>query len=109
MYGFVDVADYQKVVVTDSSKGIEVAAQNYLGDALEETDESTLITKSITIKTIKDATISGNSYYYITDENDNKYKVSINVSDNLPFLKSGSTIKIGYATQSDITTIVKIY
>ena len=30
MYAFVDVADYQKVVVTDSSLGIENAANNYL-------------------------------------------------------------------------------
>ena len=109
MYGFVDVTDYQKVVVTDSSKGIEVAAQNYLGDVKVETDESTLTTKTITIKSIKDASIGGNSYYYITDENDNKYKVSITVSDELPFLKVGSSIKIGFNTESKITNIVKIY
>lgn len=109
MYGFVDVADYQKVVVTDSAKGIETAAQNYLGDVKVETDESKLTTKTITIKSIKEATISGNSYYYIIDENDNKYKVSINISDELPFLKNGSTIKIGYNTESNITNIVKIY
>ncbi len=109
MYAFIDVADYQKVVVTDSSKGIEVAAKNYLGDAKVETDDNALITKTITIKSIKDVTISGNSYFYITDENDHKYKVSINVSDNLPFLKNGSTIKIGYAVESDITNINKLY
>lgn len=109
MYGFVDVADYQKVVVTDSAKGIEVAAQNYLGDVKVAPDESKLITKTITIKSIKDATISGNSYYYLTDENDNKYKVAISVSDELPFLKSGSTIKIGFNAETNITNIVKIY
>ena len=32
MYAFVDVQDYQRVVVTDSSQGIEQAALNYLGD-----------------------------------------------------------------------------
>ena len=109
MYGFIDVADYQKVVVTDSSKGIEEAAKNYLGDVKVETNENDLITKEITIKTIKEATISGNSYYYITDENDNKYKVSIIVSDNLPFYKAGSNLKIGYVIQSNITEIKKIY
>ena len=109
MYGFVDVADYQKVVVTDSSKGILVAAQNYLGDEKEVTDESNIIIKTITIKSIKDAVINSNTYYYIIDEDDNKYKVSINVSDNLPFLKNGSTIKIGYSIESEITNIIKIY
>ena len=109
MYGFVDVADYQKVVVTDSSKGIEVAAKNYLGDVKIEPNEKELITKTITIKTIKDATIGGNSYYFITDEEDHKYKASISVSDNLPFLKVGSTIKIGFNIESDITNIIKLY
>ena len=109
MYAFIDVADYQKVVVTDSSKGIEEAARNYLGDEKITPDISSLITKTITIKSIKDVTFSGNSYFYITDESGQKYKVSITVSDNLPFLKSGSTIKIGYAADADIINIIKIY
>ena len=109
MYGFVDVTDYQKVVVTDSSKGIEEAAKNYLGDVNENADDSALKTKTITIKFIKEATINGNSYYYITDDNDNKYKVSIAISDNLPFLKVGNTLKIGYLIENDITLISRIY
>ena len=109
MYAFIDVEDYQKVVVTDSSKGIEVAAKNYLGDAKEVTNEDAIISKNITVKSIKDATISGNTYYYITDENDNKYKVSITVSDDLPFIKVNSNIKIGYLVEDKITNIVKIY
>lgn len=109
MYAFIDVADYQKVVVTDSSKGIEEAAKNYLGDVKIEPDVNSIITKTITIKSIKDATISGNTYYYLTDENDQKYKVSITLSDTLPFLKAGSSIKIGYTVESDIITIIKVY
>ena len=34
MYAFVDVADYQKVVVSDASLGIEAAAEKYLGEEL---------------------------------------------------------------------------
>ena len=45
MYGFIDVQDYQKVVVTDASKGIEEAAKNYLGDETIKTDDKELITK----------------------------------------------------------------
>ena len=108
MYGFVDVADYQKVVITDSSKGIEAAAANYLGDAKQGINENSLITKTIVVKTIKDATINGNTYYFITDENNQKYKVSITISDTLPFIKIGSPIKIGYMTDTDIIDIVKI-
>ena len=47
MYGFVDVADYQKVVVTDSSKGIEVAAQNYLSSVDNEISDELLEKKTI--------------------------------------------------------------
>ena len=57
MYGFVDVSDYQKVVVTDSSKGIEQAAKNYLGKDFTEQDDTKLTEKEITIKSIKTATI----------------------------------------------------
>ena len=109
MYGFVDVEDYQKVVITDSSKGIEAAAKNYLGDATITPSEEALTIKTITIKTIKDVTINGNSYFYLTDEDNKRYKVSITTSDNLPFLKVGSNIKIGYIVESDIITINKIY
>lgn len=109
MYGFVAVTDYQKVVVTDSSKGINVAANNYLGDSKIETNEADLIVKTIKIKTIKDATISGNTYYYITDEDDKKYKIPLSLSDNLPFLKQGSEIKIGYTVLDNITTVKKVY
>ena len=42
MYGFIDVTDYQKVVVTDSSKGIEVAANNYLNNVSFEIDKTLL-------------------------------------------------------------------
>ena len=109
MYAFIDVADYQKVVVTDASKGIEAAAKNYLGDAKIEPRENDLISKTITIKSIKDVSINGNTFFYIVDNDNKKYKVSINVSDELPFIKVGSTIKIGYSVESEITNIIKIY
>ena len=39
MYGFIDVKDYQKVVVTDSSKGILAAKENYLQTLNRDIDE----------------------------------------------------------------------
>ena len=74
-----------------------------------DTDVSALTTKTITVKSIKEATISGNTYYYITDEDNQKYKVSITLSDNLPFIKAGSTLKIGYDKETDVINIVKLY
>lgn len=109
MYGFVDVSDYQKVVVTDSSKGIEQAAKNYLGKDFTEEDDTKLTEKEITIKSIKTATIDGNTYYYLIDKENNKYKVSIKVSDKLPYLKADQSIKIGYSQETEITIIKKIF
>lgn len=110
MYGFVDVEDYQKVVVTDSSKGIEKAKENYLNDIGDDTKSSSELKKQeITIKTIKDVNIDGNTYYYITDINDKKYKVSIKVNkDLLPFIKENDVLKIEYSKDSDVINIESI-
>lgn len=108
MYSFVDVADYQKVVVTDASKGIEAAAKNYLGDVELSSDE-TNNTKEIIISSIKSAIIDGNSYYYITDMEGKKYRVSIKVDKkNIPFLNQGDRITIGYSKEDDITEITEL-
>ena len=109
MYGFIDVEDYQKVVVTDASKGIEVAANNYLNNVDLKDDENLLTEKSIQIKYIKEAIIDGNTYYYLTDTNNNKYYVSINVNKKLlPFLKVNDTINIKISKESDVTEIIDI-
>ncbi len=108
MYGFVDVKDYQKVVVTDASKGIEVAAKNYLGDD-KIIDDKKSITKEITIDNISSVIIDGNTYYYIMDKEGKKYRVSIKVnSDKLPFIKKDDKIKIEYKLEKDVTEITKI-
>ena len=107
MYAFVDVVDYQKVVVTDASKGIEVAANNYLGDAEVNIDNK--IEKEITIAFLTSAIIDGNSYYYITDTNSQKYKISIKTNkDKIPFLKTGQKVTIEYALEKDVIEILGI-
>ena len=109
MYAFVDVVDYQKVVVTDSTLGIETAAENYLNNANLAIDNNTNITKSITIKDIINVVIDGNTYYYILDTNGQKYKTSIKVNQNLlPFLTSGNVVEVSYLKEQDITEIIKI-
>ena len=109
MYGFVDVQDYQKVVVTDASKGIIVAKDNYLKSIKQEVKDDELVKKEITVKSITTANINGYTYYYITDEN-NKYKISITLSDLLPFTKVGDKLKIGYyESNSSIIEVEKLY
>jgi len=105
MYAFVDVTDYQKVVVTDASLGIQNAAYNYLNN-------NGIVTKgdkiTITVTEIIDVIIDGNTYYYIVDENNNKYRVSIKVnSSKLPFVKVGDELKISYNDKKirEITSI----
>lgn len=109
MYAFVDVVDYQKVAVTESSKGIEKAAQNYLENVKYELDDEKLVQKEIQIKSIKTASIDGNTYYYIVDKEDKKYKVSIKIEENiLPFLKEKDKLTIGYEKEEEVIEIIKI-
>ena len=109
MYAFIDVNDYQKVVVTDSSKGIEAAANNYLNNVSFSTSDSNLSEKTITIQSITSATIEGNTYYYITDTTNKKYYVSINIDKKrLPFIKAGDTLNIKVYNESDVTEIISI-
>jgi hypothetical protein len=106
MYAFVDVTDYQKVTVSDASKGIEAAAKDYLKQDFELDLEE--IEKEITISKITNVSIDGNTYFYITDTDNKKYKVSIKISDNLAFIKVNDKLKICYIEEKDITDITRI-
>lgn len=109
MYALVDVADYQKVVVTEASEGIEKAVENYLGDDNINIDLNKLLNKNITISSIKEVTIDGNTYYYIIDSEGKKYSVSIkNNPKLLPFLNIGDNINVYYLNEAEVTEIDKI-
>ena len=103
MYGFVDVQDYQKVSVTDASLGIYKARDNYLKlIGTKNTDKY----EEITIKSIFSVIIDGNTYYYIIDTEDNKYRVSIKVNEEvLPFVKTGDKISVDYTSSTDVKEI----
>lgn len=108
MYAFVDVLDYQKVTVEDSSLGIDKVASIFLGeDYISNSKEN--ITTEIKISNINMAVIDGISYYYIIDTNNKKYKASIKINkDLLPFIKENDIVKITYKEQTEITDILKI-
>lgn len=109
MYAFVDVVDYQKVVVTDSSKGIEVAAKNYLSSADFKTNSDSLITEDIVISSITSATIDGTTYYYITSTDNRKFRLSVKLDElRVPFLNSGNTINISYNSNKDVIEVLKL-
>ncbi len=107
MYAFIDVADYQKVVVSDASLGIEAAAKKYLGENAT-IDTNNLKEATITIKNITSAVIDGNTNYYITDTDDNLYYCKISIEKNiLPFLKKDDVIKISYS-EGEVSQIVTV-
>lgn len=107
MYGFVDVEDYQKVVVTDSSKGIVKASEAYLND-IGESSDGVKLEKSIVVNNLVSANIDGNTYYYFTDQDNQKYKISIKVDkNNLPFIQNGDAVKIKYTKETNVISIVE--
>lgn len=109
MYAFVDVQNYQKVSVTDSSKGIVEASRNYINNVGIATDSSNLREKVIKISYIKEANIEGNTYYYIKDIDNQKYRVSIKVNEGiLPFLEKNDKISIGYSVEDEIVEIITL-
>ena len=109
MYAFVDVADYQKVVVTNASEGIEKAAQNYIGEDEVVIDEESMTYQTITVQSIVESSIAGDSYYYIEDSEQQRYRIKITVDEmNIPFIKAGDTLNIGYLTKEDVTEILEL-
>lgn len=111
MYAFVDVEDYQKVEITDSSEGIEKAAQNYINKVtFNSTGKSESdIEKEITIQSITNSVIDGTSYYYFVDENNQRYRASIHIGENLlPFLMNKDRVKVTFEKEADVINIKKI-
>lgn len=107
MYAFVDVVDYQKVVVSEASLGIDAAATKYLKE-VGFNDSSDVLEEEIEIKSIKDVIIDGNTYYYIKDKNDNTYSVNINVNKELlPFIEINDKVYVKYY-KNNLNNIVKI-
>ena len=108
MYAFVDVEDYQKVVVSDAALGIEAAAEAYLNEVANEYDSNNLQERTITISDITTAVIEGNTNYYLIDSENNHYVASIKDGRNiLPFLNVGDEVVITYSegTIGQIATI----
>lgn len=107
MYALIDVEDYQKVVVSDVNLGVEALVKKYLNENAT-VDTNNLKEKDITIKTITNAVIDGNTTYYITDTLDNYYMANISIAKTiLPFLKKDDIITINYS-EDKVSTITAI-
>ncbi len=109
MYGFIDVEDYQKVVVTDVLEGIEKAARNYLGDSEINIAQENLVIEDIEIQSITSAVIDGVTKYFITDVNGNRYKASIKINeDKLPYATKGTILNVSYRKGEGVIEIIKV-
>ena len=107
-YALVDVADYQRVMVTDSNDGIEEAINNYrkmMGNETVVTGDNE--TEGLIVN-IKEVVIDGQSYFYfMLNESDKIYKANINISDYLPFIVVNDNVKIKYNNELFVTDINK--
>ena len=111
MYAFVDVQDYQKVTTSDSSLGIEAAANAYMQMmGTVSYDESQVITRSFKIVAIQPVTIDGNTYYYLLSDTNEKFNVlaSVNLAVT-PFLKVNDEISCSYyVSKTGVNNIITI-
>lgn len=109
MYAFIDVQDYQKVSVSESSKGIEYASKMYLENVKYSPDESKVQNREIVVRSLNQVLIDGNTTYFLVDNDNQKYKVSIKIDEKiLPFIKVGDKLKISYLLEEEVIEIIKI-
>lgn len=113
MYAFVDVENYQKVSVTDSSYGIKYAADEYLkmlnGNVPDKPDDQPkeMHTSTITIATINNILVDGNTIYYVLSADNEKYEIPATVDLSIvPFVKEGDVISVTYYTADNGLNIV---
>lgn len=108
MYGFVDVQNYQKVVVTDANEGILKARDNYLKNSGANVSNDK-IEETIKIKSISPCYIDGNTYYYIESDKNKRYRVSIKVDEyRLPFIKVGEQITVVHNDSDSVMEIIEL-
>lgn len=87
-YAFVSYKNYQRVGVGTS---VSEAIRNYTGRNVIIADDATKIT--INVVQIESAVIDGYTNYFILDNNGSIYHCTIEVSEKLPFISSGSQIE----------------
>ena len=110
MYAFVDVQDYQKVTVTESSKGIEAAAREYLREYanLDMIDLTKEETKTIVVQSLNYLVIDGTTYAYFEDEVGDWYRASVKVSDGFAFIQNGDQITINFVSVHNINEVTQL-
>jgi len=88
-YAFVSYKNYQQVGVGTT---VEEALKNYSGKNI--VDESQRKETKIIVNDVASAVVEGYTIYYIKDTSGNIYHCSIEINDNLPFIKVGDEINV---------------
>ncbi|MDO4501059.1 MAG: hypothetical protein Q4B60_07300 [Erysipelotrichaceae bacterium] len=101
MYALVDAQDYQQVYTTKASSDAKTSIENLIltatGHKVEEVVEFESFNKDVYIAQIKQATIEGNTYLYLSDgANVYVIKVDENNAAKALFIEDESTYKITY-------------
>jgi len=111
MYAFVDVQDYQKVKVSDSSGGIQQAVEQYLDEYnLHKKEEPEEIHKgTFTIKRIEDYVVDGNSYLYLLTNEGTIYRFAVKLDARAAFLQINDKLTADYVIDDDFYEIVQLY
>lgn len=111
-YAFIDAKNYQRVSIGNS---VQQAMRNHLTNLTDlSTQDDTNVKKEIikkegTIADIKEVVINGNThYYFILEGKENEvYVTNVALSENLPFVKIGQSIKFMY-TEGAVREVVEI-
>ena len=110
-YSFVSVSDYQIVGVADTIDGAAAEYKRLLksigGVDTDQQKPTETATAEITVQSVQSAVVNGNSVYYIKAVDGKIYTAAINVSENLPFVKSGDTLKVTINPKTNVITAVE--
>ena len=107
MYAMIDCEDYQQVVTVDKDKGLDYLKSQYIS-SMNIVDLDSVEEKTITVTQVSYVNISGDTYVYIKDNENNIYKAKITVNETiLPFLTIGDVVKVKYTT-GELNSVMEI-
>lgn len=97
-YGMIDASNYQKVETISADKGLDELIKKFVGNEDDLVNDDELKKETITVSSIQQLMIDGNTKYFITDTNGNKYKITVSSKneDILAFLKVNDIIEVQY-------------
>ena len=99
MYAMVDATDYQKVSTVNVEQGLSVLKKQMIAlQGSSSSQDAVYASKKITVDSVSKVFVEGNTIYYFTDTDGNKYRMdfSTKYEEQLAFLKEGDTLNISY-------------